>query len=52
MVWFADIGDLGQVLMGLQLKLDSANIAARSDAVVKRLQNQTKNVTDLLPTSK
>src|SRR5260221_5944876 len=52
MVWFADIGDLGQVLMGLQLNLDSDNISARSDAVVKRLQNQTKNVTDLHPTSK
>ena len=51
MVWFADIGDLGQVILAGQLKLDSANLDARTAAVIARVKKQTTYVTDLLPAS-
>ncbi len=48
MVWFANLGDLGVVLMGSQLSLDKDNIGKRADKVLARVQAQTKNVTDLI----
>ena len=48
LVWFADLGDLGTVLYGTTLKVDQTALATRTTAVLARLKDQTKNVTDLI----